>query len=64
MAKGSVALLRAKALVRATAPVDSHALGEGLKAHVRAHARKTVDQVYWQFPAAPATGSVAPGGQP
>ena len=50
--------------VRATAPVDSHALGEGLKAHVRAHASKTVDQVYWQFPAAPATGSVAPGDQP
>ena len=49
---------------RATAPVDSHALGEGLKAHVRAHARKTVDQVYWQFPAAPAAGSVAAGGQP
>jgi predicted neutral ceramidase superfamily lipid hydrolase len=37
---------------RAKTPVDSHALGEGLKAHVRAHTGKTVDQVYWQFPAA------------
>lgn len=37
---------------RAKTPVDSHALGEGLKAHVRARTGKTVDQVYWQFPAA------------
>ena len=42
---------RSIVFVRATAPVDSHALGEALKAHVRAHASKTVDQVYWQFPA-------------
>jgi zinc transporter 9 len=40
--------------VRARAPVDSHALGELLKAHVRAQAGKTVDEVYWQFPARPA----------
>ncbi len=39
--------------VRAKVPVDSHALGEALKAHVRAHAGKTVDEVYWQFPAVP-----------
>jgi zinc transporter 9 len=39
--------------VRTRSPVDSHALGEALKAHVHAHARKTVDEVYWQFPAGP-----------
>lgn len=37
--------------VRARAPVDSHALGEALKQHVRASG-KTVEQVYWQFPTA------------
>jgi solute carrier family 30 (zinc transporter), member 9 len=42
---------RCVVFVRAKAPVDSHALGERLKAHVRANASKTVDQVYWQFPA-------------
>jgi zinc transporter 9 len=36
--------------VRARESVDSHALGEALKEHVRA-AGKTVEQVYWQFPA-------------
>ena len=36
--------------VRAKAPVDSHALGEALKAHVHRYAGKTVDAVYWQFP--------------
>jgi hypothetical protein len=36
--------------VRARHSVDSHALGEALKEHVRA-AGKTVEQVYWQFPA-------------
>jgi zinc transporter 9 len=35
--------------VRAKGPVDSHALGEALKADVRA-AGKVVEQVYWQFP--------------
>ena len=35
--------------VRATAPVDSHAIGEALKAHARG-AGKVVEQVYWQFP--------------
>ena len=43
---------RCVVFARAKTPVDSHALGEGLKAHVRAHTNKTVDQVYWQFPAA------------
>ena len=37
--------------VRARSSVDSHALGEALKAHVRERAGKTVEQVYWQFPA-------------
>ncbi|HEX8011394.1 MAG TPA: cation transporter [Casimicrobiaceae bacterium] len=37
--------------VRAQAPADSHALGEALKAHVLAQAGKTVEEVYWQFPA-------------
>jgi len=37
--------------VRASETVDSHALGEALKAHVRARAGKNVEQVYWQFPA-------------
>lgn len=36
--------------VRAKAPVDSHALGEALKKHVRSSG-KAVEQVYWQFPA-------------
>jgi len=36
--------------VRATHDVDSHALGEALKAHVRERAGKNVEQVYWQFP--------------
>jgi divalent metal cation (Fe/Co/Zn/Cd) transporter len=35
--------------VAAKGPVDSHAMGEALKAHVRA-AGKLVEQVYWQFP--------------
>jgi len=35
--------------VCARAPVDSHALGEALKKHVRASGKK-VEQVYWQFP--------------
>jgi zinc transporter 9 len=35
--------------VRAKGPVDSHAMGEALKADVRA-AGKVVEQVYWQFP--------------
>ena len=35
--------------VCAGGPVDSHALGEALKAHVRSRG-KTVEQVYWQFP--------------
>jgi solute carrier family 30 (zinc transporter), member 9 len=39
--------------VRARAPVDSHALGEALKAHVERHAGKIVEQVYWQFPETP-----------
>lgn len=30
--------------------VESHALGEALKAHALAHEGKTVDAVYWQFP--------------
>jgi len=37
--------------VRATQNVDTHALGEALKAHVRERAGKNVEQVYWQFPA-------------
>jgi zinc transporter 9 len=36
--------------VRAGAPVDSHALGEALKAHVLRAAGKAVAEVYWQFP--------------
>jgi len=35
--------------VRARDPVDSHALGEALKAQARA-AGKMIEQVYWQFP--------------
>ena len=34
--------------------IESHALGEALKAHALAHEGKTVDAVYWQFP--PPTG--------
>jgi solute carrier family 30 (zinc transporter), member 9 len=30
--------------------IESHALGEALKAHVLAREGKTVDAVYWQFP--------------
>jgi len=30
--------------------IESHALGEALKAHALAHEGKTVDAVYWQFP--------------
>jgi serine protease inhibitor ecotin len=30
--------------------VESHALGEALKAFALAHEGKTVDAVYWQFP--------------
>ena len=30
--------------------VESHALGEALKAYALAHEGKTVDAVYWQFP--------------
>jgi len=32
-------------------PAQSHALGEALKAHARQSVNKTVDQVYWNFPA-------------
>jgi zinc transporter 9 len=31
--------------------IESHALGEALKAHALAHEGKIVDAVYWQFPA-------------
>jgi zinc transporter 9 len=41
---------RGVVFVRASAPADSHALGEALKAHVHRHAGKTVAEVYWQFP--------------
>jgi zinc transporter 9 len=41
---------RGVVFVRASAPADSHALGEALKAHVLRHAGKTVAEVYWQFP--------------
>jgi zinc transporter 9 len=34
--------------------VESHALGEALKAHALAQDGKTVDAVYWQFPSLPA----------
>ncbi len=43
-----VRVTRADAIERT---IDSHALGEALKAHVLAHERKTIDAVYWQFPA-------------
>ena len=33
-------------------PVRSHELGEALKAHAREAVDKTVDEVYWKFPAA------------
>ncbi|MGH8798620.1 MAG: cation diffusion facilitator family transporter [Casimicrobiaceae bacterium] len=39
---------------------DSYALGETLKAHVRASDGKTIDEVYWKFPLAPARGARAP----
>lgn len=35
--------------ILAQEPVDAHAMGEALKAHVRT-AGKVVEQVYWQFP--------------
>lgn len=31
--------------------IESHALGEGLRAHALTHEGKTVEAVYWQFPA-------------
>jgi zinc transporter 9 len=37
--------------VRTKDSVNSHALGEALKAHVRERTGKNVEQVYWQFPA-------------
>jgi zinc transporter 9 len=42
-----VSVPRADTLER---PIESHALGEALKAHIRAREGKTVDAVYWQFP--------------
>ena len=33
-------------------PIRSHELGEALKAHARDTVNKTVDEVYWKFPAA------------
>lgn len=36
--------------VHAHMPVDSHALGEALKEHVRERVGRKVEQVYWQFP--------------
>lgn len=41
---------RAIVFVRTKASVDSHAVGEALKTHVRDRSGKTVEQVYWQFP--------------
>ena len=35
---------------------DSYALGEALKAHLLADAGKTIDEVYWKFPAGPRAG--------
>jgi solute carrier family 30 (zinc transporter), member 9 len=32
-------------------PAESQALGEALKAHAREHVGKTLDEVYWRFPA-------------
>jgi len=43
-----VRVAQADAIERA---IGSHALGEALKAHILAHEGKTVDAVYWQFPA-------------
>jgi zinc transporter 9 len=43
-----VRVAQADAIERA---IESHALGEALKAHILAHEGKTVDAVYWQFPA-------------
>jgi zinc transporter 9 len=34
-------------------PAEAHALGEALKAHAQASARKTLDEVYWKFPESP-----------
>jgi solute carrier family 30 (zinc transporter), member 9 len=42
-----VRVAQADAIERA---LESHALGEALKAHILAHEGKTVDAVYWQFP--------------
>ena len=36
---------------------ETYALGEALKAHVRAYDGKAVDAVYWNFPAAPSRAS-------
>jgi solute carrier family 30 (zinc transporter), member 9 len=41
---------RAVVFVRARTSVDSHAIGEALKAHLRERVGKNVEQVYWQFP--------------
>jgi zinc transporter 9 len=43
-----VRVAQADAIERA---IGSHALGEALKAHILANEGKTVDAVYWQFPA-------------
>jgi solute carrier family 30 (zinc transporter), member 9 len=43
-----VRVAQADAIERA---IESHALGEALKVHILAHEGKTVDAVYWQFPA-------------
>ncbi|HVP87905.1 MAG TPA: cation diffusion facilitator family transporter [Casimicrobiaceae bacterium] len=32
-------------------PAEAHALGEALKTHARATMKKTLDEVYWKFPA-------------
>jgi len=40
---------------------DSYALGEALKAHVLATADKTIDEVYWKFPPAPAPAGTTSG---
>ena len=34
------------------AAADSHALGEAIRAHARQAVDKTIDEVYWKFPAA------------
>ena len=40
---------------------DSYALGEALKAQLLAAAGKTIDEVYWKFPLAPAPNSATGG---